>query len=107
MSGNEKISKLIENHAVMLFMKGTPEAPQCGFSAQVIQILNFLKVKYHTFDVLSDSEIREGVKEYSDWPTIPQLYVNKEFIGGCDIVQEQFQVGELEKTLNAYIETGL
>ena len=76
--------------------------PQCGFSARVIQILNFLKVKYHTFDVLSDEEIRQGIKEYSNWPTIPQLYVGKKFLGGCDIVQEQFETGELEKTLEPY-----
>ena len=102
MSAKDTISQLIENNPVMLFMKGEPGMPQCGFSAQVIQILDFLKVKYHTFDVLSDEEIRQSVKEYSNWPTIPQLYVNKKFLGGCDIVREQFETGELEKTLEPY-----
>ena len=76
--------------------------PQCGFSARVVQILDFLKVKYHTFDVLSDEEIRQGIKEYSNWPTIPQLYIGKKLLGGCDIVQEQFETGELEKALESY-----
>ena len=88
----EQISKLIADHSVLLFMKGSPAQPQCGFSARVVQILDFLKVKYDTFDVLSDESIRQGIKEYSNWPTIPQLYVNKELLGGCDIVQEQFQI---------------
>ena len=74
------------------------------FSARVVQILNFLKVKYHFFDVLSDESIRQGIKEYGNWPTIPQLYVNKELLGGCDIVQEQFQSGDLEKTLASFIQ---
>ena len=86
----------------MLFMKGTPEQPQCGFSARVVQILNFLKVKYRAFDVLSDPEIRQGIKDYGNWPTIPQLYVNKSLLGGCDIVQEQFETGELEKNLSSH-----
>ena len=102
MSAKDTISRLIESHPVLLFMKGAPEAPQCGFSARVVQILDFLKVKYHTFDVLSDSEIRQGVKDYSNWPTIPQLYVGQKFLGGCDIVQEQFETGDLEKTLEPY-----
>ena len=102
MDAKETISKLIEDNPVMLFMKGTPEQPQCGFSAQVVQILNFLKVKYHTFDVLSDPEIRQGIKDYGNWPTIPQLYVNKNLLGGCDIVQEQFETGELEKNLSSH-----
>ena len=89
----------------MLFMKGSPEQPQCGFSARVVQILGFLKVKYQSFDVLSDESIREGVKEYGNWPTIPQLYVNKELLGGCDIVQEQFETGELEKSLSPFAES--
>ena len=104
MSATDQISKLIADNPVMLFMKGHPEQPQCGFSARVVQILNFLKVKYHSFDVLSDEEIRQAVKEYSDWPTIPQLYINKELVGGCDIVQEQFQSGDLEKTLAPFIQ---
>ncbi len=102
METKEQISKLIEDNPIMLFMKGNPEQPQCGFSARVVQILDFLKVKYKTFDVLSDESIRQGIKEYSNWPTIPQLYVNKELLGGCDIVQEQFQSGDLEKTLSDF-----
>lgn len=103
---HKKISRLISESPVMLFMKGSPDMPQCGFSARVIQILDFLKVKYSSFDVLSDEEIRQGIKEYGKWPTIPQLYVNKELIGGCDIVQEQFETGELEKTLSQYTISG-
>ena len=95
---------MISDNSVMLFMKGNPEQPQCGFSARVVQILDFLKVKYNSFDVLSDESIRQGVKDYSQWPTIPQLYVNKEFLGGCDIVQEEFQSGNLEKTLSSFIQ---
>jgi len=97
------ISEMIKSHPVLLFMKGEAQNPQCGFSARVVQILDFLKVKYHSFDVLSDESVRQGIKEYSCWPTIPQLYVNEEFLGGCDIVQEQFQSGELEKKLNQFI----
>lgn len=104
MEAKEKISKLIAEHPVMLFMKGEPAQPQCGFSARVVQILDFLKVKYDTFDVLSDESIRQGIKEYSNWPTIPQLYVNKELLGGCDIVQEMFQSGDLEKTLASFVQ---
>lgn len=104
MTAKEKISNLISDHPIMLFMKGSPEQPQCGFSARVTQILDFLKVKYHSFDVLSDEGIRQGVKDYSQWPTIPQLYVKKEFLGGCDIVQEQFQSGELEKLLSDFVQ---
>ena len=103
MSTTPQIEKLLQTHPVFLFMKGTPEQPQCGFSARVVQILNFLKVKYQTFDVLTDNSIREGIKEYGNWPTIPQLYVNKELLGGCDIIQEQFQTGELEKSLKDYM----
>ena len=103
MTAKEQITKLVTDHPVMLFMKGNPDQPQCGFSAKVVQILNFLKVKYHFFDVLSDESIRQGIKEYSNWPTIPQLYVKKELLGGCDIVQEQFQSGDLEKTLTKLI----
>ena len=104
MTAKEQIADLVSKNSVMLFMKGGPAQPQCGFSARVIQILDFLKVKYHSFDVLSDESIRQGIKEYRNWPTIPQLYVNKELLGGCDIVQEMFQSGELEKTLSNYIE---
>ncbi|MBI1867986.1 MAG: Grx4 family monothiol glutaredoxin [Methylocystis sp.] len=90
-----RIKNEIESNDVLLFMKGTPEAPQCGFSLQVAQILNCLGVRYKSVNVLADPEIREGIKHYSNWPTIPQLYVKNEFIGGCDIVREMFQSGEL------------
>ena len=103
MTAKEQITNLISENSVMLFMKGSPEQPQCGFSARVIQILDFLKVKYRSFDVLSDEDIRQGIKEYGNWPTIPQLYINKELLGGCDIVQEMFQSGELEKSLSSFI----
>ena len=101
----QKIEGLISKNPVTLFMKGRPEAPQCGFSARVTQILDFLKIQYSSFDVLSDEEVRQGIKEYGQWPTIPQLYVKKELLGGCDIVQEQFESGELEKTLAPYKKT--
>lgn len=89
------IKSEIESADVVLFMKGTPKAPQCGFSSQVVQILNHLGVSYKGVNVLADPEIREGVKQYSNWPTVPQLYVRSEFIGGCDITREMFQSGEL------------
>ncbi|RAP32974.1 Grx4 family monothiol glutaredoxin [Candidatus Marinamargulisbacteria bacterium SCGC AG-410-N11] len=96
----EQIKKDIENNKVLLFMKGNKMAPQCGFSAQVVHILNQLDVEFEIRDVLLDEELRQGIKEYSDWPTIPQLYVNKEFIGGCDIITELFQNGELKDMLS-------
>ena len=105
MDAKIKIEKLVSTHPVFLFMKGTPDQPQCGFSARVVQILNFLKIKYSFFDVLSDPSIRQSIKDYSNWPTIPQLYVKKELLGGCDIVQEQFQNGELETSLKDYIQS--
>jgi monothiol glutaredoxin len=86
----------IENNDVMLYMKGTPMFPQCGFSARVIQILTHMNVPFHTANVLEDAELREGIKSFSQWPTIPQLYVKGEFVGGCDIITEMFQNGELE-----------
>jgi monothiol glutaredoxin len=92
---NSRIKSEIESSDVVLFMKGTPAAPQCGFSMQVVQILNHLGVPYKAINVLADGEIREGIKSYSNWPTIPQLYVKNEFIGGCDITREMFQSGEL------------
>jgi monothiol glutaredoxin len=92
----QKIEKWVKENKVFLFMKGTPEQPQCGFSYQVIQILKTYERPYQTFDVLSDESIREGVKKYSDWPTIPQLYVDGEFIGGCDIATQQYENGELK-----------
>ena len=96
----ERIRREIETGDVVLFMKGTPEAPQCGFSHQVSQVLAHLGVAFHSVDVLADAEIRQGIKEYSDWPTIPQLYVKGEFVGGCDIVREMFQSGELQRHLD-------
>jgi monothiol glutaredoxin len=86
----------IEQNDVMLYMKGTPMFPQCGFSARVIQILTHMNVPFHTANVLEDAELREGIKSFSQWPTIPQLYVKGEFVGGCDIITEMYQSGELE-----------
>ena len=103
MKTKDQIIKLVSENPVMLFMKGTPEQPQCGFSARVIQILDFLKVQYNFFDVLSNKNIRQSIKEYGNWPTIPQLYVNKELLGGCDIIQEMFKSGDLEKSLSHFI----
>lgn len=98
---NERISKMIKGETVFLFMKGNPTFPQCGFSNQVVQILKEFKVPFGHFDVLSDMEVREGIKVFSDWPTIPQLYLEGELIGGCDIVRELWQSGELEQQLKA------
>ena len=89
------IENEIKSNDVVLFMKGTPQFPQCGFSGQVVQILDYLGVDYKGVNVLADGEIRQGIKEYSNWPTIPQLYIKGEFVGGCDIVREMFQNGEL------------
>ena len=93
----QRISQNVAEHPVVLFMKGTPVFPQCGFSAAVVQILSHLGVKFKGIDVLADPEIRQGIKEFSNWPTIPQLYVKGEFIGGCDIVREMFETGELQQ----------
>ena len=95
----KRISDEVKNNEVCLFMKGTPEVPQCGFSLAVSNVLKHLKVNFKGINVLEDSEIREGIKEYSDWPTIPQLYVKGEFVGGCDIVKEMFEKGDLQKKL--------
>ncbi|WP_160120580.1 Grx4 family monothiol glutaredoxin [Rhodovarius lipocyclicus] len=95
----ERIKAEIDSSPVVLFMKGTPVFPQCGFSARVVQILSHLGVPFKGVNVLEDYEIREGIKAYTNWPTIPQLYVNGEFVGGCDIVTEMFQDGELQQTL--------
>ena len=95
----EKIIDLINSHQVCLFMKGTPDAPQCGFSMAVANVLKHLKVKFKGINVLEDENLRQGIKEFSDWPTIPQLYVKQEFIGGCDIVKEMFEKGDLKKLL--------
>ena len=90
------INKEIENNDVCLFMKGTPDAPQCGFSMAVSNILKILEVNFKGVNVLENQQIREGIKEYSEWPTIPQLYVKKEFLGGCDIIKEMYENGELK-----------
>ena len=91
----DRIQTEITEHPVMLYMKGTAMFPQCGFSARVVQILNHMGVPFHTANVLEDAELRDGIKQFSNWPTIPQLYVKGEFVGGCDIVTEMFQSGEL------------
>ena len=96
---NELINKEIENNEVCLFMKGTPDAPQCGFSMAVSNMLKILEVNFKGVNVLEDEKLRQGIKEFSDWPTIPQLYVKKEFVGGCDIVKEMYENGELVKLL--------
>ncbi len=97
MSAHETIDTEVKNNDVVLFMKGTPDFPMCGFSGQVVQILNYLGVDYKGVNVLDDEGIRSGIKEYSSWPTIPQLYVKGEFVGGCDIAREMFQAGELQQ----------
>ena len=94
----DRIRQQVTEAPVVLFMKGTPVFPQCGFSAAVVQILSHMGVKFKGVDVLADQSVREGIKQFSDWPTIPQLYVKGEFVGGCDIVREMFETGEL-KTL--------
>ena len=96
MGVSDRITSLVTENDVVLFMKGTPAAPQCGFSAGVIKVLNALDTPYLGVNVLEDPFMREGIKEYSDWPTIPQLYVKGEFVGGCDIVREMYESGELQ-----------
>ena len=96
---NKKIKTIIDSNDIVLFMKGTPDAPQCGFSMAVLNILKHLKVKFEGINVLDSYEIRQGIKNYTDWPTIPQLYIKGEFVGGCDIVKEMFEKGELKKLL--------
>jgi monothiol glutaredoxin len=96
----ERIKQDIADNPVVLYMKGTPVFPQCGFSAAVVQILTTMGVKFKGIDVLSDPEIREGIKVFSQWPTIPQLYVKGEFVGGCDIIREMYESGELQDYLN-------
>ena len=96
---NDLIKNEIENNDVCLFMKGTPDAPQCGFSMAVSNILKILDVKYAGINVLENQSLREGIKTFSDWPTIPQLYIKKEFVGGCDIIKEMYESGELKKIL--------
>jgi monothiol glutaredoxin len=96
---NEKIKDIITKNDVVLFMKGTPEMPQCGFSMTVSNILKELKVKFSGVNVFADPEIRQGIKDFSNWPTVPQLYIKGEFIGGCDIAKEMYEKGELQKIL--------
>jgi len=95
----ERIQTEVDANDVLLFMKGTPVFPQCGFSAAVIQVLSHLQVKFSSVNVLEDPDIRDGIKQYSDWPTIPQLYVKGEFVGGCDIIREMYETGELKTFL--------
>ena len=99
METKEKIKKLIDDNDVCLFMKGTPDSPQCGFSMAVSNVLKHLKVNFNGINVLEDNDLRQGIKDFSDWPTIPQLYIKGEFIGGCDIVKEMFEKGELKNLL--------
>ena len=98
---NKKIKNIIDSNDIVLFMKGTPDSPQCGFSMAVSNILKHLKVKFEGVNVLENNEIRQGIKDYTDWPTIPQLYIKGEFVGGCDIVKEMFEKGELKKLLES------
>ena len=98
-TAQDTIKSTIENNAVVLFMKGTPVFPQCGFSSVVARVLDHLQVQYESVNVLEDPEIRQGIKDFSNWPTIPQLYVQGEFLGGCDIVKEMFETGELQAYL--------
>lgn len=101
MSVNERIEEIVKSNNVVLFMKGTPLFPQCGFSSKAIAILDHLGVAYESVDVLQDMEIRAGIKDYSDWPTIPQLYVKGEFLGGSDIMMEMYEAGELQAVVEA------
>ena len=96
---NERISKIVNEHDVVLFMKGTPLFPQCGFSSRAVAILEHCGVDFDSVDVLQDMDIRQGIKSYSDWPTIPQLYVKGEFVGGSDIMMEMYEAGELQQLL--------
>ena len=104
MSIEQFIENEVRSNGVVLFMKGTPQFPQCGFSSQLVQILEYVGVPYRAFNVHDSAELRDGIKIFSNWPTIPQLYVKGEFVGGCDIVREMFQVGELQQL---FIEKGL
>ena len=102
MDTKQRIKEQVEGNRVMLYMKGTPQFPQCGFSALTVQVLNACGVKdFGSVNVLADAEIRQGIKEYANWPTIPQLYVNGEFVGGSDIMKEMYQSGELQKLLES------
>ena len=100
MTTQEKIREQVTTHRVVLYMKGTPQMPQCGFSATTVEILKRCGVAdYHAVDVLQDPEIRQGIKEFANWPTIPQLYIDGEFVGGCDILREMYEAGELQQVL--------
>lgn len=99
MSMNDFIDSEVKGNDVLVFMKGTPQFPQCGFSGQIAQIFDYLGVDYKGVNVLADDDLRQGVKDYTNWPTVPQIYVKGEFIGGCDIVREMFQQGELQDLL--------
>ncbi|MCB0413219.1 MAG: Grx4 family monothiol glutaredoxin [Bdellovibrionales bacterium] len=99
MSTQNRIEEILKSDNVVLFMKGTPQFPQCGFSARAVAILNEINVPFSSFNVLEDEEIRQGIKEYGQWPTIPQLYVNTELLGGSDIMMEMFESGELQKAI--------
>ena len=98
---NDLISKELEGNEVCLFMKGTPDAPQCGFSMAVSNMLKILEVEFKGINVLESQNLRDGIKKFSDWPTIPQLYIKKEFVGGCDIIKEMYESGELKKVFEA------
>lgn len=101
---SQNIKKMIADNEVVLFMKGDPEFPQCGFSANVVGILNHFNINYKSFNVLQDNDLRQGIKDYSNWPTVPQIYIKNQFIGGCDILNEMFQNNEIEDLL---IENGI
>jgi monothiol glutaredoxin len=105
---NEFINSEVKNNNVVLFMKGTPDQPQCGFSSQVVQMLDYLGIEYKGHNVLASEDLRQGIKDYSNWPTVPQLYIKGEFVGGCDIVREMFQAGELQShmTANGIVQSG-
>ena len=101
MSVNDVISKTINDNNVVIYMKGTPVFPQCGFSSTVVKIFDYLGVKYESVNVLENAEIRQGIKDYNNWPTIPQIFVKGEFIGGCDIVKDMFETGEMRQFLDS------
>ena len=105
-STHDRIDRMVKEHPVMLFMKGTPDFPQCGFSSVVANILKDHGTRFAAFDVLADPAIRQGIKDYANWPTIPQLYVGGEFVGGCDIVREMYESGELQPLLDAAAQEG-
>jgi monothiol glutaredoxin len=100
MSVNDVISKTVKDNNVVIYMKGTPVFPQCGFSSTVVQIFDYLGVKYESVNVLENAEIRQGIKDFNNWPTIPQIFVKGEFIGGCDIVKDMFETGEMRQFLD-------